>query len=168
MKKLLKRLLPVAMALSMMFSMSATALAADDLLPQDAAIPEDALVLTEDTVITEDGGNLSQGQKQLLCIARVMLALPPMLILDEATSSIDTRTEQKVQRAFARMMEGRTSFIVAHRLSTIQNADRILVMKDGHIMEQGTHRELLEKQGFYAHLYNSGLAPAGMPGPGAG
>ena len=121
-----------------------------------------------DTVITEDGGNLSHGQKQLLCIARVMLALPPMLILDEATSSIDTRTEQKVQRAFARMMEGRTSFIVAHRLSTIQNADRILVMKDGHIMEQGTHRELLEKQGFYAHLYNSGLAPAGMPGPGAG
>ncbi len=119
-----------------------------------------------DTVITEDGGNLSHGQKQLLCIARVMLALPPMLILDEATSSIDTRTEQKVQRAFARMMEGRTSFIVAHRLSTIQNADRILVMKDGHIMEQGTHRELLEKQGFYAHLYNSGLAPAGMPGPG--
>ena len=118
------------------------------------------------TVITEDGGNLSHGQKQLLCIARVMLALPPMLILDEATSSIDTRTEQKVQRAFARMMEGRTSFIVAHRLSTIQNADRILVMKDGHIMEQGTHRELLEKQGFYAHLYNSGLAPAGMPGPG--
>ncbi len=121
-----------------------------------------------DTVITEDGGNLSHGQKQLLCIARVMLALPPMLILDEATSSIDTRTEQKVQRAFARMMEGRTSFIVAHRLSTIQNADRILVMKDGHIMEQGTHQELLEKQGFYAHLYNSGLAPAGMPGPGAG
>ena len=121
-----------------------------------------------DTVITEDGGNLSHGQKQLLCIARVMLALPPMLILDEATSSIDTRTEQKVQRAFARMMEGRTSVIVAHRLSTIQNADRILVMKDGHIMEQGTHRELLEKQGFYAHLYNSGLAPAGMPGPGAG
>ena len=119
-----------------------------------------------DTVITEDGGNLSHGQKQLLCIARVMLALPPMLILDEATSSIDTRTEQKVQRAFARMMEGRTSFIVAHRLSTIQNADRILVMKDGHIMEQGTHQELLEKQGFYAHLYNSGLAPAGMPGPG--
>ena len=116
-----------------------------------------------DTVITEDGGNLSHGQKQLLCIARVMLALPPMLILDEATSSIDTRTEQKVQKAFARMMEGRSSFIVAHRLSTIQNADRILVMKNGRIVEQGVHRELLEKNGFYAELYNSGMAQAGPP-----
>jgi ATP-binding cassette subfamily B protein len=108
-----------------------------------------------DTVIPEDGGGLSQGQKQLLCITRVMLAIPPMLILDEATSSIDTRTEQKIQSAFARLMEGRTSFIVAHRLSTIQNADVILVMKDGHIIEQGTHQELLDKGGFYANLYNS-------------
>lgn len=108
-----------------------------------------------DTVIGEDGGSLSQGQKQLLCITRVMLSLPPMLILDEATSSIDTRTEIKIQKAFAAMMEGRTSFIVAHRLSTIQNADVILVMKDGHIIEQGNHQELLEKKGFYAELYNS-------------
>lgn len=108
-----------------------------------------------DTVITEEGGGLSQGQKQLLCIARVMLSLPPMLILDEATSSIDTRTEQKIQQAFARMMEGRTSFIVAHRLSTIKEADIILVMKDGHILEQGDHASLLAKQGFYAQLYNS-------------
>ena len=108
-----------------------------------------------DTVIGEDGGSLSQGQKQLLCITRVMLSLPPMLILDEATSSIDTRTETKIQKAFASMMEGRTSFIVAHRLSTIQNADVILVMKDGHIIEQGSHQELLEKKGFYAKLYNS-------------
>lgn len=111
-----------------------------------------------DTVITEDGGILSQGQKQLLCIARVMLALPPMLILDEATSSIDTRTEIKIQKAFNKMMEGRTSFIVAHRLSTIQNADVILVMKDGNIIEQGTHEALLEKNGFYANLYNSQFA----------
>ena len=108
-----------------------------------------------DTVISEDGGSLSQGQKQLLCITRVMLCLPPMLILDEATSSIDTRTEQKIQKAFATMMEGRTSFIVAHRLSTIQNADVILVMKDGHIIEQGNHEELLARKGFYAELYNS-------------
>ena len=108
-----------------------------------------------DTVISEDGGSLSQGQKQLLCITRVMLCLPPMLILDEATSSIDTRTELRIQKAFATMMEGRTSFIVAHRLSTIQNADVILVMKDGHIIEQGNHEELLEKKGFYAELYNS-------------
>ena len=108
-----------------------------------------------DTVITEDGGNLSQGQKQLLCIARVMLCLPPMLILDEATSSIDTRTEMKIQEAFGRMMKGRTSFIVAHRLSTIEEADIILVMKDGHIIEQGNHEELLQKNGFYAALYNS-------------
>ena len=108
-----------------------------------------------DTVITEDGGSLSQGQKQLLCIARVMLCLPPMLILDEATSSIDTRTELRIQAAFARMMHGRTSFIVAHRLSTIREADVILVMKDGHIIEQGKHEELLEKNGFYAKLYNS-------------
>ena len=108
-----------------------------------------------DTVISEDGGSLSQGQKQLLCITRVMLCLPPMLILDEATSSIDTRTEIRIQKAFATMMEGRTSFIVAHRLSTIQNADVILVMKDGHIIEQGNHEELLEKKGFYAELYNS-------------
>ncbi|MDO5417835.1 MAG: ABC transporter ATP-binding protein [Lachnospiraceae bacterium] len=111
-----------------------------------------------DTVITEDGGNLSQGQKQLLCIARVMLCLPPMLILDEATSSIDTRTEIRIQKAFAKMMEGRTSFIVAHRLSTIREADVILVMKDGHIIEQGTHESLLEKGGFYSELYNSQFA----------
>ena len=111
-----------------------------------------------DTVITEDGGSLSQGQKQLLCIARVMLCLPPMLILDEATSSIDTRTELKIQNAFATMMEGRTSFIVAHRLSTIQEADIILVMKDGNIIEQGSHESLLEKGGFYANLYNSQFA----------
>lgn len=108
-----------------------------------------------DTVIGEDGGSLSQGQKQLLCITRVMLCLPPMLILDEATSSIDTRTEIKIQEAFARLMQGRTSFIVAHRLSTIREADIILVMKDGNIIEQGTHEELLEKNGFYADLYNS-------------
>ncbi len=116
-----------------------------------------------DTVITENGGNISQGQKQLLCIARVMLGgesgeLPPMLILDEATSSIDTRTEIKIQSAFARLMNGRTSFIVAHRLSTIQEADVILVMKDGHIIEQGPHEELLKKQGFYANLYQSQFA----------
>ena len=116
-----------------------------------------------DTVITENGGNISQGQKQLLCIARVMLGgengeLPPMLILDEATSSINTRTEIKIQSAFARLMNGRTSFIVAHRLSTIQEADVILVMKDGHIIEQGTHEELLKKQGFYANLYQSQFA----------
>lgn len=111
-----------------------------------------------DTLITEAGGNLSQGQKQLLCIARVMLKLPPMLILDEATSSIDTRTEIKIQEAFQRMMEGRTSFIVAHRLSTIQEADVILVMKDGNIIEQGNHEELLEKKGFYATLYESQFA----------
>ena len=110
------------------------------------------------TVISETGGQLSQGQKQLLCIARVMLCLPPMLILDEATSSIDTRTELKVQDAFATMMKGRTSFIVAHRLSTIKSADVILVMRDGHIVEQGTHRELLEKGGFYAKLYQSQFA----------
>ena len=107
------------------------------------------------TVIAEDGGNISQGQKQLLCIARVMLCLPPMLILDEATSSIDTRTEVRIQAAFARMMRGRTSFIVAHRLSTIREADVILVMKDGHIVEQGNHDELLAQGGFYATLYNS-------------
>ena len=111
-----------------------------------------------DTLIGEDGGNLSQGQKQLLCIARVMLCLPPVLILDEATSSIDTRTEIRVQKAFARMMEGRTSFIVAHRLSTIREADVILVMKAGHIVEQGRHEELLKKNGFYAEIYNSQFA----------
>ncbi len=111
-----------------------------------------------DTVIGEEGGSLSAGQKQLLCIARVMLCLPPMLILDEATSSIDTRTEMKIQSAFARMMEGRTSFVVAHRLSTIQEADIILVMKDGHILEQGSHEELLEQKGFYSELYNSQFA----------
>lgn len=111
-----------------------------------------------DTILTEEGGNLSQGQKQLLCIARVMLKLPPMLILDEATSSIDTRTEIKIQEAFQKMMEGRTSFIVAHRLSTIKEADRILVMKDGNIIEQGNHEELLKKQGFYAQLYESQFA----------
>ena len=111
-----------------------------------------------DTVITEEGGGLSQGQKQLLCITRVMLCLPPMLILDEATSSIDTRTEMRIQSAFLRMMKGRTSFIVAHRLSTIREADVILVMRDGHIVEQGRHEELLEKKGFYAQLYNSQFA----------
>ena len=110
------------------------------------------------TVITEDGGNLSQGQKQLLCIARVMLCLSPMLILDEATSSIDTRTEIRIQKAFATMMKGRTSFIVAHRLSTIREADVILVMRDGHIIEQGNHESLLAKNGFYAQLYNSQFA----------
>ena len=111
-----------------------------------------------DTVIGEDGGSLSQGQKQLLCIARIMLKLPPMLILDEATSSIDTRTEMHIQQAFTSLMQGRTSFIVAHRLSTIQNADVILVMKDGDIIEQGTHAELLALGGFYADLYNSQFA----------
>ena len=114
-----------------------------------------------DTVISEDGGNLSQGQKQLLCIARVMLCLPPMLILDEATSSIDTRTEIRVQKAFAKMMEGRTSFIVAHRLSTIREADMILVMRDGHIVEKGKHEELLVKNGFYAEIYNSQFTAVG-------
>ena len=108
-----------------------------------------------DTVIAEDGGSLSGGQKQLLCITRVMLSLPPMLILDEATSSIDTRTELKIRKAFDTMMEGRTSFVVAHRLSTIKNADVILVMKDGHVIEQGNHDTLLSKGGFYANLYNS-------------
>ena len=111
-----------------------------------------------DTVISEDGGGLSQGQKQLLCITRVMLSLPPMLILDEATSSIDTRTEIRIQRAFLKMMKGRTSFIVAHRLSTIKNADRILVMAEGHVVEQGTHEELLEKKGYYYELYESQFA----------
>ncbi len=111
-----------------------------------------------DTVLSEDGGRLSQGQKQLLCITRVMLALPPILILDEATSSIDTRTEQQIQKAFAEMMKGRTSFIVAHRLSTIREADLILVMKDGRIIEQGTHDELLAKKGFYSELYESQFA----------
>ena len=108
-----------------------------------------------DTVLAEDGGNLSQGQKQLLCITRIMLCLPPMLILDEATSSIDTRTELKIQEAFARLMNGRTSFIVAHRLSTIKEADLILVMNNGNIIEQGTHKELLAAGGFYPNLYNS-------------
>lgn len=111
-----------------------------------------------DTYIKEDGGNLSQGQKQLLCIARIMLSLPPMLILDEATSSIDTRTEMKIQQAFHKMMQGRTSFIVAHRLSTIKESDVILVMKEGHIVEQGNHEALLQKHGFYAELYNSQFA----------
>ena len=111
-----------------------------------------------DTVIGEDGGNLSQGQKQLLCITRVMLCLPPMLILDEATSSIDTRTEQKIQSAFASLMEGRTSFIVAHRLSTIREADTILVMKDGNVIEMGDHSTLMELGGFYSKLYAAGSA----------
>ena len=115
-----------------------------------------------DTVIGEDGGNLSQGQKQLLCIARVMLCLPPMLILDEATSSIDTRTEIRIQKAFATMMQGRTSFIVAHRLSTIREADVILVMKDGNVIERGNHETLLQKGGFYAQLYNSQFAPSSL------
>lgn len=113
-----------------------------------------------DTVLGEDGGSLSQGQKQLLCIARIMLTHPPMLILDEATSSIDTMTELRIQKAFSEMMEGRTSFIVAHRLSTIKEADRILVMKDGHIIEQGSHEELLEKKGFYENLYRSQFVPS--------
>lgn len=108
-----------------------------------------------DTIISDDGGNLSQGQKQLLCIARIMLLLPPMLILDEATSSIDTRTEKKIQSAFNMLMEGKTSFIIAHRLSTIKNADTILVMKNGHIIESGNHESLIEKEGFYYNLYNS-------------
>ena len=112
-----------------------------------------------DTVLGEDGGSLSQGQKQLLCIARVMLHLPPMLILDEATSSIDTMTEIRIQNAFGKMREGRTSFIVAHRLSTIREADMILVMKDGKIIERGTHEELLSQNGFYAELYQSQFAP---------
>ena len=111
-----------------------------------------------DTYISESGGNLSQGQKQLLCIARVMLCLPPMLFLDEATSSIDTRTEIRIQKAFNTMMEGRTSFIVAHRLSTIREADLILVMRDGKIVEKGSHEELLKKQGFYSQLYKSQFA----------
>ena len=110
------------------------------------------------TVLSESGGQLSQGQKQLLCIARVMLCLPPMLILDEATSSIDTRTEMKIQSAFATMMQGRTSFIVAHRLSTIQSADVILVMRDGRVIEQGTHEALLARGGFYHDLYESQFA----------
>ena len=110
------------------------------------------------TVLGEGGEGLSQGQKQLLCITRIMLALPPMLILDEATSSIDTRTEIRIQKAFLEMMEGRTSFIVAHRLSTVMGADLILVMKDGHIVESGTHSELLAKGGFYSTLYNSQFA----------
>ena len=109
-------------------------------------------------MVREDGDNLSQGQKQLLCITRVMLCRPPMLILDEATSSIDTRTEIRIQRAFEKLMKGRTSFIVAHRLSTIKNADIILVMKDGNIIEQGNHESLLAQNGFYANLYNSQFA----------
>ena len=108
-----------------------------------------------DTILSSEGGALSQGQMQLLCITRVMLNIPPMLILDEATSSIDTRTEQKIQSAFNRMMKGRTTFIVAHRLSTIRNADLILVMKDGDIIETGNHEELMKKNGFYTNLYNS-------------
>ncbi|HBP70674.1 MAG TPA: sugar ABC transporter ATP-binding protein, partial [Ruminococcaceae bacterium] len=111
-----------------------------------------------DTFISESGDNLSEGQKQLLCIARVMLTKPPMLILDEATSSIDTRTEVRIQKAFALLMEGRTTFIVAHRLSTIKNADAILVMRDGKIIERGRHDELIEQNGFYKKLYNSQFA----------
>ena len=111
-----------------------------------------------DTVIGEDGGSLSLGQKQLLCITRIMLCLPPMLILDEATSSIDTRTEMKIQSAFSKLMEGRTSFIVAHRLSTIKEADLILVMNNGNIIEQGTHDQLMAAGGFYNRLYNSQFA----------
>ena len=113
-----------------------------------------------DTVISEEAGGLSQGQKQLLCISRIMLSIPPMLILDEATSSIDTRTELKIQEAFATLMKGRTSFIVAHRLSTIKEADVILVMNKGNIIEKGSHSELLEKKGFYYNLYNSQFEPS--------
>ena len=113
------------------------------------------IVVKGDTVIGEDGGSLSAGQKQLLCITRVMLCLPPMLILDEATSSIDTRTEMRIQKAFATMMQGRTSFLVAHRLSTIQEADVILVMRDGKIVEQGNHEELLAANGFYKNLFDA-------------
>ena len=113
-----------------------------------------------DTVLEEDGGNISQGQKQLLCIARAMLSKPSILILDEATSSIDTRTEIKIQKAFHQMMEGHTSFVVAHRLSTIREADCILVMRDGQIIEQGTHEQLLEQRGFYYELYQSQFAQA--------
>ena len=113
------------------------------------------IVVKGDTVIGEDGGSLSAGQKQLLCITRVMLCLPPMLILDEATSSIDTRTEMRIQKAFATMMQGRTSFLVAHRLSTIQEADVILVMRDGKIVEQGNHEELLAANGFYKKLFEA-------------
>jgi len=116
-----------------------------------------------DTVLGENGGSLSQGQKQLLCIARVMLSLPPMLILDEATSSIDTRMELKIQKAFAEMMRGRTSFIVAHRLSTVKSADVILVMESGKIIEQGNHEELLQRNGFYHRLYNSQFAGVADP-----
>ena len=108
-----------------------------------------------DTVIDDEGSSVSQGEKQLLCIARIMLTQPPMLILDEATSNIDTRTEAKIQAAFAAMMKGRTSFVIAHRLSTIADADRILAMRDGNVVEQGTHTELIERGGFYAELYNS-------------
>ena len=111
-----------------------------------------------DTIVSDAFATISQGQKQLLCIARVMLSLPPMLILDEATSSIDTRTEIRIQRAFEKMMKGRTSFIIAHRLSTVRNADTIIVMRSGHIVEQGTHSELIEKNGFYAELYNAQFA----------
>ena len=111
-----------------------------------------------DTVIGEDGGNLSEGQRQLLCITRIMLSPPPMLILDEATSSIDVRTEQHIQNSFKKLMQGRTSFVVAHRLSTIRESDMILVMKDGNIIEQGDHRTLLAKKGFYYDLYNSQFA----------
>ena len=123
------------------------------------SLPSDAeITLEANPADADEEGGLSQGQRQLLCIARVMLTLPPMLILDEATSSIDTRTESLIQRAFDRMMQGRTSFIVAHRLSTIRGADCILVMRDGHIVEQGRHEELLQKGGFYAELYNSQFA----------
>ena len=111
-----------------------------------------------DTLLSEDGGNLSEGQKQLLCITRIMLALPPMLILDEATSSIDTRTERKIGDAFEKLMQGRTTFIVAHRLSTIVNADTILVMQSGRVVEQGTHKQLLAQNGEYAKLYNGQFA----------
>ena len=160
MKKTLALLLSAAMLLPLFASCGGKPDATDDEVEAAARAAHSHNFIKRlpngyQTVIGEDGGGLSQGQKQLLCITRIMLSLPPMLILDEATSSIDTRTEIKIQDAFARMMQGRTCFIVAHRLSTIRNADIILVMKDGNIVEQGTHAELMERRGFYYQLNNA-------------